>query len=160
VLGSALSLEADGVIYMQSGPEICVAATKTFLAQIACGLLFALHLGQLRGALADDEHCRLTSELMQLPEKIKAVLNAAQHLLAIAQRAARAHNALYIGRGVNYPTALEGALKLKEVSYVHAEGYSAGELKHGPIALLDPDVPVVAIATQSATLAKVVSNVE
>jgi glucosamine--fructose-6-phosphate aminotransferase (isomerizing) len=160
VLGSALSLEADGVVYMQSGPEICVAATKTFLAQIVCGLLLALHIGRVRGILGDDEHRRLTGELLDVPEKILDVLQLDLQIVDIAQRYAHARNALFIGRGVNYAVALEGALKLKEVSYVHAEGYAAGELKHGPIALLDPEVPVVALATEGVTLAKVVSNVE
>jgi glucosamine--fructose-6-phosphate aminotransferase (isomerizing) len=160
VVGSALSMEADGVVYMQSGPEICVAATKTMLTQMACGLLLALRLGEARGVLQDDEHRRLTTALIEAPELIERALDLEPQLAEMAQRYAHTRNAMYIGRGINFPVALEGALKLKEVSYIHAEGYAAGELKHGPIALLDPDVPVVAVATRSRTLAKMVGNIQ
>ena len=160
VMGSALSLEADGVLYMQSGPEICVAATKTFMNQIACGYLLALRLADARGAIDIDEHRRLTGELLAIPDKLTKALELEPQLAEMAQRYAHAQNALYIGRGINYPVALEGAMKLKEVSYVHAEGYAAGELKHGPIALLDPNVPVIALATRSRTLPKMVSNIQ
>ena len=160
VLGSALSLEADGVLYMQAGPEISVAATKTFVNQMACGLLLAMHLGDVRGTLDVDEHRRLLAELQQVPALLQRALDLEPQLLGVGQRYAHARNAMYMARGINFPVALEGALKLKEISYVHAEGYAAGELKHGPIALLDPDVPVVAIATRSHTLAKMVSNVQ
>ena len=160
VVGSALSLEADGVIYMQSGPEICVAATKTMINQMACGMLLALRLGQARGSLDDEEHQRLTAALLEAPELIERALLLEPQLAEMAQRYAHSRNAMYIGRGINFPVALEGAMKLKEISYIHAEGYAAGELKHGPIALLDPDVPVVALATRSRTLAQMVSNVQ
>jgi glucosamine--fructose-6-phosphate aminotransferase (isomerizing) len=160
VVGSALSLEADGVMYMQAGPEISVAATKTFVNQMACGLLLALYLGDVRGTLAIEEHRRIVEELQRVPELIERALELETQLADIGQRYSRAKTALYIARGINYAIALEGALKIKEVSYVHAEGYAAGELKHGPIALLDPEVPVVAIATRSATLPKVVANVQ
>ncbi len=160
VVGSALSMEADGVVYMQSGPEICVAATKTMVNQMACGLLLALRLGQVRGALDDDEHRRLTTALLDAPALLERALRLEPQLAEMAQRYSHTRNAMYIGRGINFPVALEGALKLKEVSYIHAEGYAAGELKHGPIALLDPDVPVVALATRSRTLAKMVSNIQ
>ena len=160
VVGSALSMEADGVIYMQSGPEICVAATKTMLTQMACGMLLALRLGSARGTLDDEEHRRLTSAMLDAPALIEKALELEPQLAEMAQRYAHTRNAMFIGRGVNFPVALEGALKLKEVSYIHAEGYAAGELKHGPIALLDPDVPVVAIATRSRTLAKMVGNIQ
>ncbi|MBV8195710.1 MAG: glutamine--fructose-6-phosphate transaminase (isomerizing) [Candidatus Dormibacteraeota bacterium] len=160
VLGSALSLEADGVLYMQAGPEISVAATKTFVNQIACGLLLALHLADVRGALDVDRHRAIVEELLRLPEIIEQTLDLESELAHIGQRYAHARNAMYIGRGINFPIALEGAMKLKEVSYIHAEGYAAGELKHGPIALLDPEVPVVAIATRSQTLPKMVSNIQ
>ncbi len=160
VVGSALSMEADGVVYMQAGPEICVAATKTMLSQMACGLLLALRLGHARGALDDEEHRRLTSALTAAPGLIERALELEPQLAEMGQRYAHTRNAMYIGRGVNFPVALEGALKLKEVSYIHAEGYAAGELKHGPIALLDPDVPVVAIATRSRTLAKMAANIQ
>ncbi|MBV9100073.1 MAG: glutamine--fructose-6-phosphate transaminase (isomerizing) [Candidatus Dormibacteraeota bacterium] len=160
VVGSALSLEADGVLYMQAGPEISVAATKTFVNQMLCGILLALHLGDVRGVLAVEEHQRMVEELQRVPELIERVLGLEDDLGRIAQRYAHARTAMYIARGMNFPVALEGALKLKEISYVHAEGYAAGELKHGPIALLDPEVPVVAIATRSRTLPKLVTNVQ
>jgi glucosamine--fructose-6-phosphate aminotransferase (isomerizing) len=160
VVGSALSMESDGVIYMQSGPEICVAATKTMVNQMACGLLLALRLGQARGTLDDDEHRRLTTALLEAPALVQRALALEPQLAEMAQRYSHTRNAMYIGRGINFPVALEGALKLKEVSYIHAEGYAAGELKHGPIALLDPDVPVVALATRSRTLPKMVSNIQ
>jgi glucosamine--fructose-6-phosphate aminotransferase (isomerizing) len=160
VVGSALSMEADGVIYMQSGPEICVAATKTMLTQMACGMLLALRLGAARGTLDDEEHRRLTGAMLDAPALIEKALELEPQLAEMAQRYSHTRNAMFIGRGVNFPVALEGALKLKEVSYIHAEGYAAGELKHGPIALLDPDVPVVAIATRSRTLAKMVGNIQ
>ena len=160
VVGSALSMEADGVLYMQAGPEISVAATKTFVNQIACGMLLALHLGDVRGSLDVDAHRELAAELQQVPDLVERALTLESELADIGQRYAHARDAMYIGRGINFPVALEGAMKLKEVSYVHAEGYAAGELKHGPIALLDRDVPVVAIATRSQTLPKMVSNVQ
>ncbi|HEV7465841.1 MAG TPA: glutamine--fructose-6-phosphate transaminase (isomerizing) [Candidatus Dormibacteraeota bacterium] len=160
VVGSALALEADGVIHMQAGPEIGVAATKTFVAQMACGILLALHLADSRGTLDVDTHRRLAEELMGMPDLLARTLAVEPQIVHMAGKYAHARNAMYIGRGINFPVALEGALKLKEVSYVHAEGYAAGELKHGPIALLDPDVPVVAIATRARTLAKTVSNIE
>jgi len=160
VVGSALSLEADGVLYMQAGPEISVCATKSFAAQVACGMLLALHIADVRGALDVDEHRRLVEELQRMPDLVARAIDLEPQLVGIGQRYARARNAMFIGRGINFPIALEGALKLKEISYIHAEGYAAGELKHGPIALLDRDVPVIAIATQSATLAKTVSNVQ
>jgi glucosamine--fructose-6-phosphate aminotransferase (isomerizing) len=160
VVGSALSLESDGVLYMQAGPEISVAATKTFINQLVCGMLLALYLGDVRGTLDIDEQRRMVSELERVPAMIEQTLDLEAQLAEIGQRYSRARTALYIARGINYAIALEGALKVKEISYVHAEGYAAGELKHGPIALLDPEVPVVAIATRSRTLPKLVTNVE
>ena len=160
VVGSALSLEADGSLYMQAGPEISVAGTKTFMTQMVCGLLLALRLGDARGTLDVTEHERLVAELQALPALLTRTLELEPMLVELGQRFAHTQSALYIGRGINFPIAMEGALKLKEISYVHAEGYAAGELKHGPIALLEPNVPVIAIATRSATLPKMVSNVQ
>jgi glutamine---fructose-6-phosphate transaminase (isomerizing) len=160
VVGSALSMEADGVLYMHAGPEISVAATKTFVNQMACGILLALHLGDVRGALSIDDQRTLVAELQGVPDLIERTLGFEDTLADVGRRLAHSRNAMYVGRGINYPIALEGALKLKEISYVHAEGYAAGELKHGPIALLDSEVPVVAIATRSHTLSKMVSNVQ
>ena len=127
---------------------------------MVCGLLLALRLGDVRGTLDVAEHQRLVAELQRIPDLLTQTLDLEPMLVDLGQRFAHARSALYIGRGINFPIAMEGALKLKEVSYVHAEGYAAGELKHGPIALLDPEVPVVAIATRSATLPKMVSNVQ
>jgi glutamine---fructose-6-phosphate transaminase (isomerizing) len=160
VVGSALPLEADGALYMQAGPEISVAGTKTFMTQMVCGMLLALRLGDARGTLDVTEHHRLVAELQGLPDLLTRALELEPMLVDLGQRFSHTHSALYIGRGINFPIAMEGALKLKEISYVHAEGYAAGELKHGPIALLEPDVPVIAIATRSATLPKMVSNVQ
>ena len=160
VVGSALAMEADAVVYMQSGPEIGVAATKTLLNQMACALLIALRFADARGTLTQEEQHAVTAELQRVPALIESALALEPQLVEMGQEYARARNAIYIGRGVNVATALEGALKLKEISYIHAEGYAAGELKHGPIALLDPEVPVVAVATRSATLEKLLSNVQ
>jgi glucosamine--fructose-6-phosphate aminotransferase (isomerizing) len=160
VVGSALNLEADGTLAMQAGPEIAVASTKCFLAQLTCGVLIAMHLGDLRGALEVDTHRAIAAGCLALPDNVQSALELEPQIAELAQRHAHLHSAMYIGRGPNVVSAFEGALKLKEVSYVHAEGYAAGELKHGPIALLDPHVPVVAVATRSATLPKTVSNVE
>jgi glucosamine--fructose-6-phosphate aminotransferase (isomerizing) len=160
VVGSALSLEADAVLFMQSGPEICVLATKTLVAQMVCGLLLALVLGEARGALPAEQRRAVVDELREVPERIRRCLELEPQLAEMAQRYAHVRNAIYIARGINVATALEGALKLKEVSYIHAEGYAAGELKHGPIALLDPEIPVVAVATHSPTLAKTLTSIE
>ena len=159
VVGSALSLEADAVLFMQSGPEICVLATKTLVAQMVCGLLVALALGAARGALPVERHRAVVAELREVPSRVRRCLELEPQLAEMAQRYAHVRNAIYIARGINVATAYEGALKLKEVSYIHAEGYAAGELKHGPIALLDADVPVVAVATRAATLAKTLSSI-
>jgi len=160
VVGSALSMAADGVLYMQAGPEMGVAATKTFLAQTACGLLLAMQFGAIRETLDPAEHRRLAAQLAGTPELVRRALGVEDQIIGIAQRYHRTRDALFIGRGINTALAFEGAMKLKEVSYVHAEGYAAGEMKHGPIALLDADVPVVAIVTRALTLAKTVSNVQ
>jgi len=159
VVGSALSLEADAVLFMQSGPEICVLATKTLMAQMVCGLLVALALGRGRGVLSPERHRAVVAELREVPARVRRCLELEPQLAEMAQRYAHVHNAIFIARGINVATAYEGALKLKEVSYIHAEGFAAGELKHGPIALLDPEVPVVAVATRAATLAKTLSSI-
>ena len=159
VVGSALSRECDSSLPMQSGPEISVLATKTLVAQMLCGLLVGCALGAARGTLPVPAHTELVEELGAVPERLACALRLEPQLAEIAQRHAHVRSAVYIARGVNVATAYEGALKLKEVSYVHAEGYPAGELKHGPLALLDSSVPVVAVATRSATLAKTVSNI-
>jgi glutamine---fructose-6-phosphate transaminase (isomerizing) len=160
VVGSALSLEADSVMLMQAGPEICVLATKTLVAQMVCGVLIACALGASRSTLADQRHRQIVAELRSVPDRLRQCLALEPQLAEMAQRHAHARNAIYIARGINVATAYEGALKLKEVSYIHAEAYAAGELKHGPIALLDASVPVVAVATAGMTLTKTVSNIE
>ena len=159
VVGSAVTREADAVCYLQAGPEIAVVATKTFVTQVTLLAMIALHIARLRGTLGNRELRTHGLALRALPGLAAETLRRSAEIKKLAQRCARAEHFLFIGRGVGFPTAMEGALKLKEVSYVHAEGYAAGELKHGPIALLDRTVPLVAIATRSATYEKVVSNV-
>jgi glucosamine--fructose-6-phosphate aminotransferase (isomerizing) len=155
-----MALESDGVIYLHAGPEIGVASTKTFIAHLTCLYLLGIRLAAVRHRLAPERLRELTAELKALPTAVQLVLDRAEAFQALARKYAGHHNFMYIGRGINYPIALEGALKLKEISYLHAEGYAAGELKHGPIALLDKNFPVFAIATQAATLEKMVSNIQ
>ena len=148
VLGSMLTREAGGTIYTHAGPEIGVASTKAFTCQLAALFLLALYLGRLKGRLAPASAMQAIDELLLIPSKLEAVLNNDSQCEALARTLYRADDFLFLGRGVHYPIALEGALKLKEISYIHAEGYPAGEMKHGPNALIDEDLPVVAIATQ------------
>src|SRR6058998_2304971 len=159
VVGSTIAREADGGIYLHAGPEIGVASTKAFTSQLAALLLFGLYLGRMRG-LPRDEGRRLAEQLAALPELIARTLELEPDVRALAARYADATNALYLGRGVNFPVALEGALKLKEISYIHAEGYPAAEMKHGPIALIDENMPVVFVAPKDDVYAKVVSNMQ
>jgi len=147
VVGSMTTRIADGVLYTRAGPEIGVASTKAFTTQLVCLYLLALHLGKLRGALADSEIRRMLEDLKALPHKMEEVLSGAKNVEKIARFLFRAEDFLFLARGVHFPIALEGALKLKELSYIHAEGYPAGEMKHGPNALIDEDLPVVFIAT-------------
>ena len=160
VVGSSMALESDGVVYLHSGPEIGVASSKTFIAHITCLYLLGIRLAAVRHRLDPTRLKQLTAELKALPAAVQKVLDRAEVLQKLARKYAGYRNFMYIGRGINYPIALEGALKLKEISYLHAEGYAAGELKHGPIALLDKNFPVFAIATQGATLEKMVSNIQ
>ncbi|HET6745095.1 MAG TPA: glutamine--fructose-6-phosphate transaminase (isomerizing) [Candidatus Limnocylindria bacterium] len=159
VVGSALTRDADAVCYLQAGPEVAVASTKAFVTQVVVLELIALHLAQLRGTLSERRVSLFGRGLRGLPRLAAETLALAPQVKKLAQRWSRVRNVMYIGRSLGYPIALEGALKLKELSYVHAEGYAAGELKHGPIALLDRDTPLVAVATAGATYEKVVSNV-
>jgi glutamine---fructose-6-phosphate transaminase (isomerizing) len=159
VVGSAITREADAVCYLQAGPEIAVASTKAFVTQVLVLQMLALHLAQLRGTLSDNRLRIFGQALRSLPRLAAETLQLAPQIKKLAQRYARVRDFIFIGRGVGFPIAMEGALKLKELSYVHAEGYAAGELKHGPIALLDPDTPLLAIATRGAIYEKVVSNV-
>jgi glucosamine--fructose-6-phosphate aminotransferase (isomerizing) len=159
VIGSTASRTADAYILQQSGPEIGVAATKTFTSQIVVLFLLGLKIASLHKSRGSDELYHSIVHLKELPKDIREVLERTDHIRTIARRLQNAHSVFYIGRGINYPLALEGALKLKEISYVHAEGFAAGELKHGPFALLAKDTPVVAIVTQDATYEKMLSNI-
>lgn len=160
VVESSLAREADQVIYTHAGPEIGVASTKTFVTQLVILFLLALRMGRELGVLTEEEGKRLIHELVRLPHLMEEVLRSSQRVIDIAKRYFDAKDFLYLGRGINYPIALEGALKLKEISYIHAEGYPAGEMKHGPIALIDREMPVVVIATQNEVYEKVLSNIE
>jgi glutamine---fructose-6-phosphate transaminase (isomerizing) len=147
VVGSMVTREAAGTIYTHAGPEIGVASTKAFTTQLTALFLFAVYLGRLRGSLSPDERKRLLGELRQIPAKIEMILTQDELLEEMAREYVRARDFLFLGRGIHYPIALEGALKLKEISYIHAEGYPAGEMKHGPNALIDESLPVVVLAT-------------
>jgi len=159
VVGSTIAREVDGGIYLHAGPEIGVASTKAFTSQIAALALLTLKLGRLR-ALSILQGREVVRALGRLPELVEQVLAGAPEVERLAERLVRAGNVLYLGRGYNFPVALEGALKLKEISYIHAEGYPAAEMKHGPIALIDDLMPVVFIAPRDAVYQKVVTNVE
>jgi glucosamine--fructose-6-phosphate aminotransferase (isomerizing) len=157
---SAIARESHDVLYTVAGPEIGVASTKCFTAQLVALYLLALKLGVSRKALGADELKRAFADLRSLPRIVEQTLALDPHIRAVAQRYFRATNFLFLGRGIMYPIALEGALKLKEISYIHAEGYAAGEMKHGPIALIDQNMPVVVIANRSPVYDKMISNLE
>ena len=158
VVGSTLARESDGVLYTHCGPEIGVASTKAFTSQLAALYMLALHLGRVRGVLSVADGKAWLDRLVTLPALVKHVLGREAEILAIAKRYYKKPDFLYLARGINFPIALEGALKLKEISYIHAEGYAAGEMKHGPIALIDKDMPVVVLAPRDRLYEKTVSN--
>ncbi|MBK8480811.1 MAG: glutamine--fructose-6-phosphate transaminase (isomerizing) [Proteobacteria bacterium] len=158
VVGSTIARESRGVLYTHAGPEIGVASTKAFTTQLAALIVLALHLGRRNGRLSVDQAKELIGELLAIPEQMKEVLDHHATINVIARRYAMARDFLFLGRGINYPIALEGALKLKEISYIHAEGYAAGEMKHGPIALIDEHMPVVVIAPQGSGYEKIINN--
>ncbi|MFL2595141.1 MAG: glutamine--fructose-6-phosphate transaminase (isomerizing) [Flavobacteriaceae bacterium] len=160
VVGSSIARAADTGAYTHAGPEIGVASTKAFTTQITMLILICLRLGQIRGSLTPEEFGRVAEELEKLPKSIETVLQSEKAIQKIAKSYHEASNFLYLGRGYNFPVALEGALKLKEISYIHAEGYPAAEMKHGPIALIDKNMPVVVIATNKGHYEKVVSNIQ
>jgi len=160
VVGSMATREADGTVYTHAGPEIGVASTKAFTSQLVALHLFAIYLGQVRGTLAPDLAGTLLTELDQLPLKIEEALKSDAAIKELADRLHERRDFLYLGRGINYPIALEGALKLKEISYIHAEGYPAGEMKHGPIALIDEDLPIVALAADDGLFEKTIGNIQ
>ena len=147
VVGSTIAREADGVLYTHAGPEISIASTKAFTAQMAVLFLFADYLAQVRGALSEDQQRNWITELLELPKKTETVLEQAPQCHQLADRFHKFESFLFCGRAIHYPVAMDGALKLKEVSYIHAEGYPTGETKHGPIAMIDESLPVVIIAT-------------
>jgi len=157
VVGSTITREVDSGIYLHAGPETGVASTKAFTSQVVTLILLALHIRQEKGLPLDN---LLLSELENLSEKIQQVLDSADKIKEIAEQFKDSKNFLYFGRGINFPVALEGALKLKEISYIHAEGYPAAEMKHGPIALIDKEMPVVFLATKSELSQKILSNIE
>jgi glucosamine--fructose-6-phosphate aminotransferase (isomerizing) len=160
VQGSMLTREAAGTLLTHAGPEIGVASTKAFTAQIAALCLLALHLGRLRGTLSRDTSRELLDQLARVPHLMENALQASGRIDELSKPLARAQDFLFLGRGINYPIALEGALKMKEISYIHAEGYPAGEMKHGPIALIDENMPVVAICAPGRTYDKMLSNLQ
>jgi len=161
VVGSTAAREADGVLYTHAGPEIGVASTKAFTAQLTALYLLALHIGSVRGTLGPEAVKKYIEELVKIPVKAeKLLLDVEEGMAGVAKLYFRQPDFLYLGRGYNYPVALEGALKLKEISYIHAEGYPAGEMKHGPIALIDEHMPVVFLAPDGPVYDKVASNIE
>jgi glutamine---fructose-6-phosphate transaminase (isomerizing) len=160
VAQSTIARDCDVALQTFAGPEIGVASTKAFTCQLAVLASLAIAAGRVRGTISRDDETRLVNALAQVPRHMSSILAGEKAIAAIARRLAHARDVLYLGRGLNYPLALEGALKLKEISYIHAEGYAAGELKHGPIALIDEDVPVVVIAPRDDLFDKTMSNME
>lgn len=159
-VGSSISRISDTGIYIHVGPEIGVASTKAFTGQVTVLVMLALALGMAKGTVSQEEYSEVLHELVMIPDKIQKVLEQNDKIKNIARRYTYSKNFLYLGRGYNYPVALEGALKLKEISYIHAEGYPAAEMKHGPIALIDSEMPVVFLATHHQLYQKIVSNMQ
>ncbi len=160
VVGASIPRETDGGVYTHAGPEIGVASTKAFTAQVTVLTMMAIILAEKRAVISKEKYLELIDELSQIPEKIEKILSFHQEYKTIAEKYKDATNFLYLGRGYQFPVALEGALKLKEISYIHAEGYPAAEMKHGPIALIDENMPVVVIATHDKSYEKIVSNIQ
>ncbi|MFW6057850.1 MAG: glutamine--fructose-6-phosphate transaminase (isomerizing), partial [Persicimonas sp.] len=161
VIGSAIPRMADATFYTHAGPEIGVASTKCFTTQLANLLMLGIYLGRRRGTLSEKRAGELVEALARVPQHMQEVLHGTRQLVAnLARRYNEAHDVLYLGRGLSFPIALEGALKLKEISYIHAEGYAAGEMKHGPIALIDENLPVVILVPKNHVYDKVFSNLE
>jgi glucosamine--fructose-6-phosphate aminotransferase (isomerizing) len=159
-VGSSIARESHTGVYIHVGPEIGVASTKAFTGQVTVLAMIALALGMAKGTVTQEEYDETIHELVQIPDKIRKVLKQNDKIKEVAKRFAKASNCLYLGRGWNFPVALEGALKLKEISYIHAEGYPAAEMKHGPIALIDEQMPVVFIATHHGLYQKIISNMQ
>ncbi len=160
VVGSEIARDSDGGTYLHAGPEIGVASTKAFTSQVTALALLAYYFGQVRGTVDNDQVLSFIKDLEELPAKIKEVLKYKEQVKDVAECIKESNNALFLGRDINFPSALEGALKLKEISYIHAEGYPAAEMKHGPIALIDENMPIVSIAPFDAIYPKVISNLE
>jgi glucosamine--fructose-6-phosphate aminotransferase (isomerizing) len=160
VYGSAIPRASDAALYTHAGPEIGVASTKCFTTQLVAMLLLSVYLGRRRGVLPQSEARRILQALTQVPHQMREVLAKAEEVRALAKRHVRARDMLFLGRGTGFPVALEGALKLKEISYIHAEGYAAGEMKHGPIALIDEEMPVVVVVPRDAHYEKTFSNMQ
>jgi glucosamine--fructose-6-phosphate aminotransferase (isomerizing) len=160
VVGSMATREADGTVYTHAGPEIGVASTKAFTSQLVALQLLALHMAQVRGTVSPEDIRHHIEDLLHMPQIIEQAIKATAPLERVAEKLHNRTDFLFLGRGINYPIALEGALKLKEISYIHAEGYPAGEMKHGPIALIDERMPVVAIAPDDHVFEKMVGNVQ
>ncbi|MBT4400692.1 MAG: glutamine--fructose-6-phosphate transaminase (isomerizing) [Bacteroidetes bacterium] len=160
VVGSSIPRETDAGVYTHAGPEIGVASTKAFTAQVTVLFMMAMLVGRNNGNLSQEKFEALIRELVNIPDKMRKVLEKEQDIMKLAEIYKDAPNALYLGRGVFFPVALEGALKLKEISYIHAEGYPAAEMKHGPIALVDENMPIVVVATKDQTIDKVTSNIQ
>ena len=159
-IGSSIPRDTDTGSYIHVGPEIGVASTKAFTGQVTVLLMLALALGKEKGTITNEQYSKIVSELCTVPEKMKSLLKLNDRISELSKTFTYASNFLYLGRGYNYPVALEGALKLKEISYIHAEGYPAAEMKHGPIALIDSDMPVVVIAPHDEMYQKVLSNIQ
>ncbi len=160
VVGSTSTREADAVLYTRGGPEIGVASTKAFTAQMAALCIFGIAMGINKNRISQDDALRLIAGLKEIPALVKEAGSRDQEIQKLARTLMHARTALYLGRGIHYPIALEGALKLKEISYIHAEGYAAGEMKHGPIALIDKSVPVIVVAPRNSLFEKTLSNIE
>jgi glucosamine--fructose-6-phosphate aminotransferase (isomerizing) len=155
-----MARESDGAVLTVAGPEIGVASTKAFTAQLAVLACLALGFGRARGVLSADEEARLTAALLEVPGHAATLLESKDEIMDLAKEITAARDVLFLGRGSLFPIALEGALKLKELSYIHAEGYAAGEMKHGPIALIDPAVPVIALCPSGPLFEKTASNLQ
>jgi glutamine---fructose-6-phosphate transaminase (isomerizing) len=160
VVGSSIARISDAGAYTHAGPEIGVASTKAFTAQLAVLTMIALKIGYAKGTIDRDRYLNLLKELEEIPGKVDELLTDTESIKRIAEKYQDASDCLYLGRGYNFPVALEGALKLKEISYIHAEGYPAAEMKHGPIALVDESLPVVFVATKDSYHEKVISNMQ
>jgi glucosamine--fructose-6-phosphate aminotransferase (isomerizing) len=160
VVGSTIARESHGGVYIHAGPEIGVASTKAFTSQLVVLSLATILISRQRGTMSAEQGSMICKELLQLPDKVSSMLSDTREVEKIAEEFSSTSNFLYLGRGYNFPVALEGALKLKEISYIHAEGYPAAEMKHGPIALIDENMPVVVIATKDSTYEKIISNIQ